>query len=173
MGYAISKGIGLTLDSGHFHPTETISDKISSALLYVDEILLHVSRGVRWDSDHIVNLTDDTKAIARECILNGKERIHMGLDFFDGSINRLASWVIGTRAFQKALLIALLEPKAITEAEQKFDYTTRLALMEEAKQLNWGAVWDMFCVKNDVPVGFDWLDEVKKYEAEVQQKRGS
>lgn len=173
MGYAMSKGIGLTLDSGHFHPTETISDKISSVMLYVDEILLHVSRGVRWDSDHIVNLTDDTKAIARECILNGKDRIHMGLDFFDGSINRLASWVIGTRAFQKALLIALLEPKAIVEAEQAFDFTTRLALMEETKQLNWGAVWDMFCVKNNVPVGFDWLAQVKEYEADVQLKRRS
>ena len=171
MGYAMKKGIGLTLDSGHFHPTETISDKIGSALLFIDEILLHVSRGVRWDSDHIVNLTDDTKAIARECVQNGTDRIHMGLDFFDGSINRLASWIIGTRAFQKALLIAMLEPKAIVEAEEKFDFTTRLALMEEAKQLDWGAVWDMYCIKKGVPVGFDWLADVKKYEAEVQFKR--
>lgn len=171
MGYAMSKGIGLTLDSGHFHPTETISDKISSVLLYVDEILLHVSRGVRWDSDHIVNLTDDTKAIARECVQNGTDRIHMGLDFFDGSINRLGSWVIGTRAFQKALLIALLEPNEVVESEEKFDYTSRLALMEEVKQLNWGAVWDKYCMKHDVPVGFDWLEEVKQYDIDVQTKR--
>lgn len=171
LGYAVEKGVGLTLDSGHFHPTETISDKISSVLLYVDEILLHVSRGIRWDSDHIVNLTDDTKAIARESIQNGKDRIHFGLDFFDGSVNRLAAWVVGTRAFQKALLIALLEPKCITEAEEKFDYTTRLALMEEIKQLNWGAVWDKYCMDAGVPNGFDWLDDVRKYEAEVQMKR--
>ncbi len=171
MGYAMEKGIALTLDSGHFHPTETISDKISSVLLYIDEILLHVSRGVRWDSDHIVSLTDDTKAIASECIQNGSDRIHFGLDFFDGSINRVAAWVIGTRAFQKALLIALLEPRAIVEAEENFDFTMRLALMEEVKQLNWGAVWDMYCVKHGVPAGFDWLDDVKKYEADVQSKR--
>jgi L-rhamnose isomerase len=171
MGYAMEKGVGLTLDSGHFHPTETIADKIGSVLLYIDEILLHVSRGVRWDSDHIVNLTDDTKAIARECVQNGTHRIHMGLDFFDGSINRLASWVIGTRAFQKALLIALLEPKAIVEAEENFDFTTRLALMEEARQLDWGSVWDMYCIKSGVPVGFDWLDDVKQYETDVQFKR--
>lgn len=172
MGYAMEKGIALTLDSGHFHPTETISDKISSILLFVDEILLHVSRGVRWDSDHIVNLTDDTKAIARECIKCGKDRISFGLDFFDGSINRIASWVIGTRAFQKALLIALLEPKEIIEAEERFDYTTRLALMEEVKQLNWGAIWDGYCMKNNVPVGFEWLDKVKQYEQDVLSKRG-
>jgi L-rhamnose isomerase len=171
MGYSMEKGIALTLDSGHFHPTETISDKISSILLFVDEILLHISRGVRWDSDHIVNLTDDTKAIARECIMCGKDRISFGLDFFDGSINRIASWVIGTRAFQKALLISLLEPKAIIEAEKRFDYTTRLALMEEVKQLDWGAIWDGYCMKNNVPVGFEWIDEVKQYEQDVLLSR--
>ena len=171
LAYAVQKGIALTLDSGHFHPTETISDKISSVLLFVDKLLLHVSRGIRWDSDHIVNLTDDTKAIARECVNNGLGRIHMGLDFFDGSINRIAAWVIGTRAFQKALMIAMLEPKAIKEAEDKFDYTSRLALMEETKQMDFGAVWDMYCVKNNVPAGFDWLDEVKRYEQDVLSKR--
>jgi L-rhamnose isomerase len=171
MGYAMSKGIALTLDSGHFHPTETISDKISSVMLFVDEILLHVSRGVRWDSDHIVNLTDDTKLIASECIKNDHNRIHFGLDFFDGTVNRVASWIIGTRAFQKALLIALLEPKDIAKAEQNFDYTVRLALMEEAKQLPWGAVWDKLCTKNDVPAGADWLSDVKQYEIDVQSKR--
>ncbi len=171
LAYAVKNGLGLTLDSGHFHPTETISDKISSILLFVDQILLHVSRGVRWDSDHIVNLTDDTKAIARECVQNGLDRIHMGLDFFDGSVNRIAAWVIGTRAFQKALMIAMLEPEAIKQAEADFDYTTRLALMEEVKQLDFGAVWDMYCLKHDVPAGFDWIDEVKQYEADVQLKR--
>ena len=171
LAYAVQKGIALTLDSGHFHPTETISDKISSVLLFVDKLLLHVSRGIRWDSDHIVNLTDDTKAIARECVQNGLDRIHMGLDFFDGSVNRIGAWVIGTRAFQKALMIAMLEPKAIKEAEDKFDYTSRLALMEEIKQMDFGAVWDMYCVKNNVPAGFDWLDEVKRYEQDVLSKR--
>lgn len=171
MGYAVKNGVGLTLDSGHFHPTETISDKISSVLLYVDEILLHVSRGIRWDSDHIVNLTDDTKAIAREAIQSGKDRIHFGLDFFDASVNRVAAWVVGTRAFQKALLIALLEPNSIVEAEEKLDFTTRMVLMEEVKQLNWGAVWDKYCMNAGVPIGFDWIDEVQKYEQEVQMKR--
>jgi len=171
LGYAMQNNIALTLDSGHFHPTETISDKISTCLLYVDEILLHVSRGVRWDSDHVVNLTDDTKAIARECIACGADRINFGLDFFDASINRLAAWVIGTRAFQKALLIALLEPNGIKDAEDKFDFTERLALMEEVKQLNWGAIWDYYCIKNNVPVGFEWLNDIKIYEQEVLNNR--
>ncbi len=171
LGYAIENNLTLCLDSGHYHPTETISDKISSALLYLENILLHVSRGVRWDSDHVVALTDDTKAIARECVQSGINRIFYALDFFDATINRIAAWVIGARAFKKAMLIALLEPPAIKQAEKKFDYTTRFALMEEEKQLPWGAVWDKFCLDEGVPVGADWLKEVKEYEAEVQSKR--
>lgn len=171
MGYAMQKNIALCLDSGHYHPTETISDKISSVLLYIDKILLHVSRGIRWDSDHVTTLTDDTKAIARECVKSGINRIYYGLDFFDATINRIAAWAIGARAFQKALLIALLEPSEIKVAEERFDYTTRLALMEEAKQLPWGAVWDEFCRRSGVPAGANWLAAVRQYEAEILLKR--
>lgn len=167
MGYAVKNNLALCLDSGHYHPTETISDKISSVLLYIDRILLHVSRAIRWDSDHIVNLTDDTGMIARECVNTGLDRVLCALDFFDASINRIAAWVIGSRAFQKALLIALLELPAIKKAEENFDFTTRLALMEEQKQLPWGAVWDEFCLRCEVPAGFDWIDDVRLYESKV------
>lgn len=171
MGYAVKNNITLCLDSGHYHPTETISDKISSALLYLDTILLHVSRGVRWDSDHVVALTDDTKLIARECVNSGMDRIFYALDFFDASINRIAAWVIGSRAFLKAMMIALLELPAIKSAEESYDYTTRFALTEEQKQLPWGAVWDEYCVRCGVPAGFDWLNDVREYENEVLSKR--
>jgi L-rhamnose isomerase len=171
IGYAMKNNLALCLDSGHYHPTETIADKISSALLYLDNILLHVSRGVRWDSDHVTTLSDDTKLIARECVKSGINRMFYALDFFDATINRVAAWTIGSRAFLKAMLIALLEPKEIAAAEQNFDYTSRLALMEEEKQLPWGAVWDKLCIDDGVPAGTDWLAEVKKYEAEVQFKR--
>ena len=171
MGYAVKHNLALCLDSGHYHPTETIADKISAALLFLDNILLHVSRGIRWDSDHVTALTDDTLLIARECVKAGIERIFCALDYFDASINRIAAWVIGARAFEKALLIALLEPAAIREAEEKFDFTTRFALTEEVKQLPWGAVWDEYCAQCGVPAGFDWLEDVKKYEADVLSKR--
>ena len=171
MGYAVKHNLALCLDSGHFHPTETIADKISSALLFVDNVLLHVSRGIRWDSDHVTTLTDDTQLIARECIKAGIDRIFCALDYFDASINRIAAWVVGARAFEKALLIALLEPAAIREAEEKYDYTSRLALTEEVKQLPWGAVWDEYCVQCGTPAGFDWLEVVKQYEADVLSKR--
>lgn len=171
MGYAVKNNLTLCLDSGHYHPTETIADKISSVLLYIDNILLHTSRGIRWDSDHVTALTDDTMLIARECIKAGIDRIFCALDFFDASINRIAAWVIGSRAFLKALLIALLEPPAIKRAEEEFDYTTRFALTEEAKQLPWGAVWDQFCLECGVPASKDWLQEVKRYEADVLLKR--
>ncbi len=171
LGYAIKNNLALCLDSGHYHPTETIADKISSALLYIDSVLLHVSRGVRWDSDHVTSLTDDTKLIARECVQSGMDRVHYALDFFDASINRIAAWVIGSRAFLKAMMIALLEMPAIQKAEENFDYTTRFALFEEEKQLPWGSVWDEYCIECGVPVGFDWLAEVRKYEQEVLSKR--
>ena len=173
LGYAAKNNKLLTLDTGHFHPTEVVSDKISSTLLFLDEILLHVSRPVRWDSDHVVILDDELKAIATE-ILRGNftDRVHIGLDFFDGSINRIAAWVIGTRAMQKALLYAALEPSAqLTALEEKFDYTSRLAMMEEIKTLPFSAVWDMYCDMQGVPTGADWLREVKKYEAEVLSAR--
>jgi L-rhamnose isomerase len=163
----------LTLDAGHFHPTETIADKISSALTFLDEILLHVSRGVRWDSDHVVILSDDLRAIAEE-IVRGDflRRVHIGLDFFDASINRVAAWTIGTRSMLKALLLALLEPTAkLRELENRGDFTSRLALTEELKMLPFGAVWDYYCQQQGVPVGMDWMSEVKQYEKDVLGKR--
>lgn len=173
MGYAIKHNKLLTLDSGHFHPTEFISDKISSALLYLDEILLHVSRPVRWDSDHVVTFDDELKAIAGEIIRNGFEkRVHIGLDFFDSSINRVAAWVIGTRNMRKAVLYALLEPAAmLKKIEEEGDYTSRLALLEELKSYPFAAVWDKYCEESGVPLRDKWLSEIKKYEADVLSKR--
>ncbi len=172
LGYALSRKKLLTLDSGHYHPTESIADKISSVLQYLPEILLHVSRGVRWDSDHVVILNDDLLAIAREIVANGFEkRVHIGLDYFDASINRVAAWTIGAHNMLRALLIALLEPPAIKEAEMAGDFTTRLALQEEARKLPYGAVWDYYCESNGVPVGEHWLAGAKRYEKEVLSKR--
>ena len=171
MGYAVANKKLLTLDAGHFHPTETIADKISSVLMFLDEILLHVSRGVRWDSDHVVILTDELRAIAEE-IVRGDflNRVHLGLDYFDASINRVAAWVIGARSLLKALLLALLEPTAkLRELEIDGDFTSRLALLEEAKTLPFGAVWDYYCQKSGVPVGTAWIDDVKQYEKDVQR----
>ena len=173
LGYAVANKKMLTLDAGHFHPTETIADKISSVLMYLDEILLHVSRGIRWDSDHVVILNDDLRAIAEE-IVRGEflDRVHVGLDFFDASINRLAAWTIGTRAMLKALLSAFLEPTAkLRDLEVHGDFTSRLAVVEELKTLPFGAVWDYYCQKQGVPVGMAWMDEVKRYEKDVLSKR--
>ncbi|HXS67732.1 MAG TPA: L-rhamnose isomerase, partial [Candidatus Polarisedimenticolia bacterium] len=163
----------LTLDAGHYHPTEGIADKISSVMQYLPEILLHVSRGVRWDSDHVVVQNDDLLAIAREIVAYGFEkRVHIGLDYFDASINRVAAWTIGTRNMLRALLFALLEPtKKLQSAEAEGDYTTRLALQEEIKSLPYGAVWDEYCRRQGVPVGEAWLAEVKDYEKKVLSKR--
>ena len=173
MGYAIKNQKVLCLDAGHFHPTEGIADKLSSALMFVPEILLHVSRGVRWDSDHVVTLDDALQAIAAELVRNKLlARTHIGLDFFDASINRIAAWAIGTRNTLKALLIALLEPPALRQAEISGDLTTRLALMEDLKSMPWGAVWDAYCESQNVPAGSLWLNEVKQYEAAVLSKRG-
>lgn len=174
LGYATRKQILLCLDAGHFHPTEMISEKISSCLLFVPELLLHVSRGVRWDSDHVVTLSDELLAIAREIVANQVEdRVHIGLDFFDASINRVAAWTIGVRNTLRALLVGLLEPTArLRQAELEGDYTTRLALMEEMKTFPIGAVWDEYCKRNNVPVGPAWLDEVRSYEKRVLSARG-
>ena len=169
LGYAVSRGTLLTLDAGHYHPTEGIADKISSALCFLPEIVLHVSRGVRWDSDHVVTLTDDLQAIAQEVVWNGYgDRVHIGLDYFDASINRVAAWVIGARNMLEALLLALLAPvRALRKAELEGDYTTRLALMEDLKVMPFGAVWDEHCRRANVPGGRDWLREVKRYERDV------
>ncbi len=173
LGYAVSRQKLMCLDAGHYHPTEGIADKVSSVLQFIPRLLLHVSRGVRWDSDHVVTYSDDLQAIALELVRgNFLGRTHLGLDYFDASINRVAAWVIGTRNFQKALLAALLEPRAkLIEAESAGDFTTRLALQEEAKSLPFGAVWDRFCEEQSVPVGEAWLAEVKQYERAVLAAR--
>jgi L-rhamnose isomerase len=174
LSYAVANKVLLCLDSGHFHPTETISDKISSVLLYLDEILLHVSRGVRWDSDHVVILSDDLQAITQEVVRGDYiNRVHIGLDFFDASINRIAAWTIGTRAALRGLLMGLLEPIAqLRELEVGGDFTGRLALLEETKGLPWGAVWDYHCLRQEVPVGNAFIDEVRSYEKRELTKRG-
>lgn len=173
LGYAVSRGTLLTLDAGHYHPTEGIADKVSSVLCFLPEIALHVSRGVRWDSDHVVTLTDDLQAIAQEIVWGGfADRVRIGLDYFDASINRVAAWTIGTRNMLKALLLALLAPiERLKAAELEGDYTTRLALMEDAKLLPAGAVWDQYCAQQDTPVGEAWLAEVKQYEKTVLSAR--
>jgi L-rhamnose isomerase len=164
--YALTRKILLTLDSGHFHPTESIADKVSSLLIYFDQLLLHVSRGVRWDSDHVVTFNDDTQAIANEIVRNDAlERIHIGLDYFDASINRVAAWTIGSRNTLKALLTALLEPRALLrQYELEGDFSSRLALQEELKSMPFNAVWDMYCLKQNVPVGMDFMPVIKDYE---------
>jgi L-rhamnose isomerase len=174
LGYALQRpGTLLCLDSGHFHPTEVISDKISAVLLYLDRLLLHVSRGVRWDSDHVVTLGDELQAIMQE-LVRGEflERVQIGLDFFDASINRVAAWTIGARNAQRALLQALLEPHAhLRQLEAACDTTARLATLEELKGLPWAAVWDQFCARHEVPVGLAFLDEIRAYEQQVLSLR--
>ncbi len=172
LAYAVKNNLLLCLDSGHFHPTEVISDKISSVLCFLDEILLHVSRPVRWDSDHVVLFDDELQAIAAEIVRNGVRKVHIGLDYFDATINRLAAWTIGTRNMQKALLSALLQPgKELAALEKKFNNTRKLALLEEFKQLPLGAVYDYFCAQYNVPAGISFMDEIECYEKEVQFKR--
>lgn len=174
LGYAVRNQTLLCLDAGHFHPTETIADKISAVLLYLPEILLHVSRGIRWDSDHVVTLTDDLQAITQE-IVRGDflDRVHIGLDYFDASINRVAAWAIGTRNTLKGLLLALLEPRdLLREYEASGNYTARLALLEELRSLPHGAIWDMYCQQAGVPVGLAVMDEIAAYERAVLAARG-
>ena len=171
--YAVSRKILLALDSGHFHPTETIADKISSMLIYLDELLLHVSRGVRWDSDHVVTFNDDLQAIAHEIVRNDAlERVHIGLDYFDASINRVAAWTIGARNTLRALLVALLEPQQmLRQYEIEGDYSSRLALQEELISMPFSAVWDYYCIKKNVPVGMDFMNVIKDYEKKELSKR--
>jgi L-rhamnose isomerase len=171
--YALTRKILLTLDSGHFHPTETISDKISSLLIYFDQLLLHVSRGVRWDSDHVVTFNDDTQAIANEIVRNdASERIHIGLDYFDASINRVAAWTIGARNTLRALLVALLEPgEMLRHYELEGDFSSRLALQEELKSMPFSAVWDYHCLRQNVSVGMEFMHIIKEYEKRVLAKR--
>ncbi len=175
LGYAIARQKLLCLDAGHFHPTESVADKISSVLNYLPEILLHVSRGVRWDSDHVVTYSDELQAIAQE-LVRGQylQRVHIGLDFFDASINRVAAWVIGTRAMLKALLAALLEPREIWQRrEAAGDLTSRLIALEEQKTLPLGAVWNHYCLQQSAPADGDWLPCIRAYETKILSQRGA
>ena len=173
IGYGVQNQKIITLDTGHFHPTESVADKVSSLLLYVPELMLHVSRPVRWDSDHVTIMNDETLDLCKEIVrCNAIDRVHIGLDYFDASINRIGAYVIGSRATQKCLLQALLEPidtlRRYEANERGFE---RLALLEEAKSLTWGAVWDMFCMKNNVPVGEEFIPAILEYEKDVLSKR--
>jgi len=162
LGYAVSRGLMPCLDLGHYHPTESVADKVSAIMPFVSGIMLHVSRGVRWDSDHVVVLNDETRELFHEIVRGGYlGRIHVGLDYFDASINRVGAWVTGIRATQKALIMALLEPaKMLKSYEEKEDYLSRLAMLEDIKSMPWGAVWDRYCEKNGVPVGYEWINRV-------------
>ncbi len=173
LGYAVKNNTMITLDNGHFHPTEQVGDKISSILLFVDELLLHLTRGVRWDSDHVVTFNDELLLIAQEIVrAKALNRVNIGLDFFDASLNRIGAYVIGTRAAQLAFMSALLEPrKALVEFEEQGKTFERLSLLELMKTKPLGAVWDYYCLVNDVPVGQDYIDEISKYEKEVLRKR--
>ena len=173
MGYGLTRNKLVCLDAGHFHPTEVISNKLSSLALFSKGVMLHVSRPVRWDSDHVVIMDDELQDIAKELVRNDlMERTNIGLDFFDATINRIAAWVIGTRNTQKALLKAMLEPtKELQEMELNFDFTSRLAITEELKDFPYADVWNYFCEQNNVPVGLDWLTEVQAYEKEVLANR--
>jgi len=173
LGYALTNKKMICLDTGHFHPTENIGDKISAVLQYSDELLLHVSRGVRWDSDHIVILDDPTRNLFEE-VVRGEYlgQVHIALDFFDASLNRVGAWVIGARAVLKAILAALLEPRErLLKAENQGDYFSRLAVLEELKTMPMGAVWDYFCALMGVPYGQEWIQEILRYDQQVTKNR--
>ena len=171
-GYAVKNGLLYTLDAGHFHPTEVISAKLTACLPFLEGIILHVSRPVRWDSDHVILLDDEIQRIMDEVILNNyQDRTFIALDYFDASINRVAAWAVGMRNARKAILSSCLAPASIRDAEHKGDLTSRLALMEERKTLPFGAIWDYYCMKQDAGVGTDWLAKVKRYETDVLSKR--
>lgn len=173
LGYAVKNNTMITLDNGHFHPTEQVGDKISAVLHYVDEILLHLTRGIRWDSDHVVTFNDELLLIAQEIVrMKAIKRVNIGLDFFDASLNRIGAYVIGTRAAQMAFMYALLEPfKTLLKYEETGRNFERLALLEILKSKPFGAVWDYYCLQNDVPVGEDFIEVIAKYEKDVLSKR--
>ncbi len=172
LGYAITRKKLLCLDMGHYHPTESPADKISAVLSHLDEILLHVSRGVRWDSDHVVILADEVQAVAHELVRGDYlARTRVGLDFFDASINRVAAWVVGSRALLRALLVALLEPTAMLKSlESEGDLTARLACLEEVKSLPAGVVWDHYCRVHGVPAGREWLESIRAHERQTASR---
>jgi L-rhamnose isomerase len=173
LGYAVDKKMMLCLDIGHFHPTEQVSDKVSAVFQYLPELLFHVTRPIRWDSDHVVTLSDEVKSLFEEIVWADKlDKVNIGLDFFDGSLNRIGAYVVGTRAAQKAILMALLNPtdeiRAYEEKQKNFE---KLAKLEEAKSKPFGAIWDYFCLKNNVPVGDDYIAEIQEYEKDELSKR--
>ena len=173
LGYAVANKMMLCLDIGHFHPTEQVSDKVSAVFQFLPELLLHVTRPIRWDSDHVVTLSDEVKALFEEIVWAGKlDNVNIGLDFFDASINRLGAYVTGVRAAQKAIMLALLNPTSrLREHDENGRYFERLALLEESKSMPFGAVWDYYCTTEDVPVGQDYIPDIQKYEKEVLLKR--
>ncbi|HNW57242.1 MAG TPA: L-rhamnose isomerase, partial [Bacteroidales bacterium] len=173
LGYAAKNSIMITLDNGHFHPTEQIGDKISSCLQNVDELLLHLTRGLRWDSDHVTTFNDEITLIAQEIIrAKALNKVNIGLDYFDASLNRIGAYVIGARSVQLAFLFALLEPfETLVKFEEKGMNFERLAFLELLKTKPFGAVWDYYCLQNNVPVGQDYITEIQKYEKEVLSKR--
>jgi len=173
LGYAIARNIMLCLDIGHFHPTEQVSDKVSAVFQFIPELLFHVTRPIRWDSDHVVTLSDEVIALFEEIVWAGKlEKANIALDFFDASINRIGAYVTGVRATQKAILLALLNPtEKLREYDENKRYFERLALLEESKSMPFGAVWDYYCLINNVPTGIDYIAEIQKYEKEVLLKR--
>jgi len=173
LGYTIANDMMLCLDIGHFHPTEQVSDKVSAVFQFIPELLFHVTRPIRWDSDHVVTLSDEVRALFEEIVWADKlDKVNIGLDFFDASLNRIGAYVTGTRAAQKAILLALLNPTAkLREYDENYQYFERLALLEEAKSKPFGAVWDYYCLQNDVPVAQDFIAEIQQYEKEVLSKR--
>lgn len=173
LAYALTRKKMVCLDLGHFHPTESVADKISSILLFSEEMLLHISRGVRWDSDHVVLLTDELKGLAAE-IVRGDflDRVHLALDYFDAGMNRVGAWVLGARAVLKALLLALLEPtRELQNLEAEDRRLEKLALEERLKTMPAGAVWDYYCLSKGVPASGDWLKTVISYEEKVRAER--
>ena len=174
LAYAMKHGLMVTLDSGHYHPTESVADKISALLLFLDELMVHISRGIRWDSDHVVVLNDESRAILEEVVRSGRmDRVHLGLDFFDASINRIVAWTVGARSVLKAILLALLEPRAkLVACEEAGDYFGRMQLLELAKMLPFGAVWDHHCLLAGAPVESEVLGRISAYDAAVTRRRG-
>lgn len=173
LGYVLSKGKMVCFDLGHYHPTESVADKISAVLQFSEELLLHISRGVRWDSDHVVVLDDELKAVAEEIVrAQALDRVHLALDYFDASMNRVGAWVIGARAVLRGLLRALLEPHArLKEIEEEGDYFRRLGLLDYLKDMPFGAVWDQCCLQMDSPAEGTWINEVERYDQQVTRKR--
>ena len=173
LGYAVQNNTMITLDNGHFHPTEQVGDKISSILLYIDELLLHLTRGVRWDSDHVLTFNDELLLIAQEIVrAKALGRVNIGLDFFDASLNRIGAYVIGTRSAQMAFMYAMLEPyQTLLKFEEEGKTFERLSYLELMKSKPFGAVWDYYCMMNKVPAGQDYIEEIRKYEKEVLLKR--